>query len=222
MLTAQTLRVQGRVTNLRLSDCSDCNSSADPRINSRISTAAQPWSAEYKNERDDVGCDGGLSTNPGIYDVSGVGIGEAWWVDIRGFEDDNFICSGDDGDCNSYSSPTAISGVILTTWAPSCAGAWNSFTAQRTCTSGGTQTYTSDTELRYHWVASSLTNANAGGTASLSVSADASICVGTNPSIINGTSLLSDRFADRDWELSFNGGGFTSLGSGGQNYDPQH
>lgn len=220
MLNAQTLRVQGRVTNLRLSDCSDCISSADPRIKSRISTTVQPWSSEYRNERDDVGCDGGMNTNPGIYDVSGTPVTDAWWVDIRGFESDGFVCGGDDGVCDSYGGVSGISGVILNTWAPSCGGGWNGYTAQRTCTSGGTQTYTSDTELRYHFDASSLTNANAGGTASLSVPADVSICVGTNPSIINGTSLLNDRFAGRDWELSFNGGGFASLGSSGQNYDP--
>ena len=218
---AQTLRVQGRVNSLYLSDCGDCNGSADPRIKTRISTTTQPWSAEYKNERDNVGCNGSLSTNPGIYDVSGTPITDAWWVDIRGFESDGFICGGDDGNCDGYAGPSGVSGVILTTWAPSCGGGWNGFNASRTCTSGGTQIYTSITELRYHFDAGSLTNANAGGTISLSVPSDANLCVGaSNPNQINGNSLLNDRYNVRDWELSTNGGPFVSLGSSGQNYDP--
>lgn len=217
----QTLRVQGRVTSLSLSDCSDCNSSADPRIKTRISTTTQPWSSEYKNERDNVGCDGGLSTNPGTYDVTGTPITDAWWVDIRGYETDGFICGGDDGNCDSYSGPTGVSGVILTTWAPSCSGTWNNFNASRTCNSGGTQVYTSATQLRYHFDFASLTDANAGGTISLSVPSDANLCIGGNPNQINGNSILSDRFSSRDWEVSTNGGSsFTSLGSSGQNYDP--
>jgi hypothetical protein len=218
---AQTLRVQGRVNSLYLSDCGDCNSSADPRIKTRISTTTQPWSGEYKNERDNVGCDGSLSANPGIYDVSGTPITDAWWVDIRGFESDGFVCGGNDGNCDGYASPTAVSGVILNTWAPSCGGGWNGYNASRTCNSGGTQVYTSITELRYHFDASSLSNANAGGTISLSVPSDANLCVGaSNPNQINGNSLLNDRFNTRDWELSTNGGPFVSLGSSGQNYDP--
>jgi hypothetical protein len=217
-----TLRVQGNVSSLSLSDCSDCNSSADPRINARIATSFKPWSGEYKNERDNVGCDGGLSSNPGTYDQTGVALAETWLVDIRGFESDGAICLGDDGDCNSYGGTVSgISGVILNTWAPSCGGAFNSFTAQRTCTSGGTQTYTAISNLRYHFDASTITDANAGGTIALSVSGDASLCSGANPSIINGNTLLNNRFNSRQWQVSINGGGFTDIGGEtGQNYDP--
>lgn len=217
--TAQTITVQADVTNLRLSDCSDCTSSADPRIKARISTQLKPWSGEYRNERDNVGCNGGLSTNAGTYTATGVFTTETWWVDIRGFESDGFICGGDDGICDSYSSPTGQSGAIISTWAPSCSGSYNNFTANRTCTSGGTQTYTCDTRLRWVWEAPSLTNATAGGT--LSYSGNTTACEGYNPPLISGTSLLNDRFNSRQWEMSINGGAFNDIaGATGQNFDP--
>lgn len=217
--TAQTITVQGDVTNLRLSDCSDCTSSADPRIKARISTQLKPWSGEYRNERDNVGCDGGLSTNAGTYTATAVTTTETWWVDIRGFESDGLICGGNDGVCDSYSSPTGQSGSIIATWAPSCAGAYNSYTANRTCNSGGTQTYTCVSRLRWVWEAPSLTDANAGGT--ISYSGSTSACPGFDPPVISGTSLLSDRFNSRQWELSYNSGAFSDIaGATGQNFDP--
>jgi hypothetical protein len=219
ILSAQTITVQGDVTNLRLSDCSDCASSADPRIKARISTQLKPWSGEYRNERDNVGCNGSLSANAGTYTATAVTTTETWWVDIRGFESDGFICGGDDGVCDSYSSPTGQSGSIIATWAPSCGGAYSTFTANRTCTAGGTQTYTCDTRLRWVWEAPSLTNANAGGT--LSYTGNTSACPGYDPPVLTGTSLLSDRFNSRQWELSFNGSAFNDVaGATGRDFDP--
>jgi hypothetical protein len=219
ILSAQTITVQGDVTNLRLSDCSDCSSSADPRIKARISTQLKPWSGEYRNERDNVGCNGSLSANAGTYTATAVTTTETWWVDIRGFESDGFICGGDDGVCDSYSSPTGQSGSIIATWAPSCGGAYSTFTANRTCTAGGTQTYTCDTRLRWVWEAPSLTNANAGGT--LSYNGNTSACPGYDPPVLTGTSLLSDRFNSRQWELSFNGSAFNDVaGATGRDFDP--
>jgi hypothetical protein len=220
-LNAQTILVEGNVTNLRLSDCSDCTSSADPRIKARISTQLKPWSGEYANNRDNVGCDGGLSSSPGIYTATGVLTTETWWVDIRGFESDGFVCGGNDGVCDSYGATSGISGVIIATWAPSCGGAYSTYSASRTCTSGGTQTYTCDTRLRYHWEAASLSDGNAGGSISFSVGTDNAFCVGHDPSVINGSSLLNDRFNNRQWQSNLNGGGWTDIsGQTGQNYDP--
>src|SRR6476620_1328039 len=86
---AQTISVVGYVSGLKLDDCSDCSGGADPRISARIGPQFSPWSAEYKNEADNVGCSSTLTSNPGFYFDSGVGIDETWWVDIRGYEDDD-------------------------------------------------------------------------------------------------------------------------------------
>jgi hypothetical protein len=218
-LQAQTLRVEGKVTSLNLSDCGDCNGSADPRIKARVSTTAQPWSAEYRREQDNVGCSGGLNTDPGTYIATGVGNGEEWWVQIRGFESDGFICGGDDGDCDGY-SPIA-NYPILSNYAPNCNGGYHTGSSTRTCTSGGTQVYTALWQFRYHWEAGSLTDANAGGAIAFSVPANSSNCGDLNPAVINGNSLLSDRFNTRQWQVSVNGGAYGDIaGATGQNYDP--
>lgn len=216
---AQTLRVEGKVTSLNLSDCSDCNSSADPRIKSQVSTTVAPWSGEYTNETDNVGCSGNLTSDPGTYLATGVGLAEEWWVRIRGFESDGFTCSGNDGDCDSYSSISTY--PILSGYAPNCNGAYNTGSAQRTCTSGGTQVYTANWRFRYHFEASSLNDANAGGSISLSNASDATICSGSSVGTINGNTLLNNRFNNRQWQVSVNGGSFTDIGGqNGQNFNP--
>jgi hypothetical protein len=216
--SAQTMSIEGSITSLYLSDCSDCNSSADPYIKARVSTTIKPWSSEYKREQDNVGCNGTLNTNPGNYIQSGVATSENWWVQIRGFEDDSFICGGDDGVCDSYSgNQTDIN--ILSNFAPACSGSYSTGSAQRTCTSGGTQTYTAQWQFRYHWDAGSLTNANAGG--SITAPGVTTLCSGSDPANISGNSLLSNRFSSRQWEVSVNGGSYTSIGGAtGQDYDP--
>lgn len=215
-LNAQTLRVEGKVNTLSLSDCGDCNGGADPRIKAQVSTTATPWSGEYRNEVDDVGCSGNLSADPGTHVATGVGVTEEWFVRIRGFESDGFICSGDDGDCDGFGPVSNYQ--ILPNYAPSCSGAFNTGSAQRTCSSGGTQVYTANWQFRYHFEASSLTDANAGGTITFSNAADTAICSGATPGIINGTSLFNDRFQSRVWQVSINGAPFTDIsGQTGQN-----
>lgn len=54
-VNAQSIRVTGGVTSLRLSDGSDCISSADPRITARVSTTSSAWSSNWGFSTDDVG-----------------------------------------------------------------------------------------------------------------------------------------------------------------------
>ncbi|HOY42198.1 MAG TPA: hypothetical protein PLX60_10065, partial [Chitinophagales bacterium] len=239
-INAQNVVVNASITSLRLSDGSDCVAagSSDPRIWARVSGTGVGWSSEWSFQTDNVGTttgSNGYCLGSQTYGGSCGWTNQAEWsatlaasanfqVGINGQESDPIACDADDGRCGGYSGAQLDAG-ILATWAPACGAGYNSGSTTRSCTSSdfygsSTQVYTAGWRMRYHF--SGLSDANAGGTISLSVPANTTICAGGTISQINGNSLLSDRFSSRQWQVRFNGGAFGAAGgtNTGQNYTP--
>lgn len=206
---AQNIRVQGGVTSLRLSDGSDCISSADPRIYARVSTTSTAWSGTWAFETDDVGtttgscsmtCNKGSCGNCGWTNVSDIDVTvsatENWWVQLNGYESDGVVCSGDDGNCGGFGD--IYNAGIVANYAPNCAGGYTTGSNTRTCSSdGSTQTYTCGWRFRYYFTG--LSDANAGGT--ISSSSALTLCAGSTIAF-TGNTPLSGRQNAVNWQLN--------------------
>ncbi len=233
-INAQSIYVEGAVTALRMDGSnSDCSGNPDPRIFAQVSTSSAGWSGTWSFQTDDRGsgtvgsC--GMTCYSGSCGSCGFGnaatftttqaVNQNWQVQLYGYEDDGGCpFDSNDGDCGGYSIVRNTD--ILSTWAPNCGGGYNTGQDSRACRSDGeTYNYYVDWQFRYYFTG--LSNANAGGTISLSNSDNSSICAGGSISQINGTSLLSNRFSNRQWQYSYNGGAYADIsGATGQNYTP--
>lgn len=206
-VNAQSIRVTGGVTSLRLSDGSDCISSADPRISARVSTTVTAWVGNWTFSTDDVGtttgscgmtCYSGSCGSCGFGNVADMdvttGITEDWWVQADGYESDGGVCGGDDGNCGGMGDVYRAN--ILANFAPNCGGAYSTGTSTRSCSSdGSSQTYYVGWRMRYHF--SGLTDANSGGTPS----GPDKLCAGSTASFTI-TEPLSGRYNSVNWQLN--------------------
>jgi hypothetical protein len=117
--------------------CGDCWSTADPRWRSRftINSVNYNWNVD----RDDVPNCGWMSppiTNYTWFGPSTVARTTVLNLQFDGWEDDGFICGGNDGVCGGYATIQT-----LTPFTDGDPCQWNYRTAWRTCNNNGTGVY---------------------------------------------------------------------------------
>lgn len=201
-LFAQNVSVQIDGNNLYYSEsgCDDCNGDADPRWRMRVylNGASSDWN---RNRDGFCGWDG--TSNSTWVNYTTVPSTAPIQMQINGYEEDGFICGGDDNNCGGYSTVRTINDVD--DYSP-CT--WHYFTDTRTC-GGGTYRV----QWSYYWYYQSLYPG--------SVSGSQTVCYGGNPSNLSSTDNGS-AWMNYQWQSSLTGtGGWSNIsGATSAAYNP--
>lgn len=244
---AQTINVEVNVTQMAMltsgafgsncggNDCVGLGDNPDPRVRLEVRhSGTATWSSTYVMQRNDVTCGTyyDLTTDPGNYTATGIATGNTLIVQMDGRELDTApaTCTfdgTDDGVC-SFANAGGSNNVAITSIAPCGYSSIQTSTRVGCAADGSTEDYGARWRWRWSWNASSINDANSGGTIALSVPANATLCGGGDPAVINNSvsprdpvPSTSPAIENVQWQQSVNGGAFTDIGGATSlTYDP--
>ena len=111
LLSAQSVTIQVDGEDLYYTEpgCGDCYSSSDPRWRSRINIQGSQY--DWDTEREDVTCGWQSMTNYSWTPTISKQATDNIVFSFTGYEDDNFICGGNDNECGGYSTLRTINNI---------------------------------------------------------------------------------------------------------------
>ncbi len=202
-LQAQTITYQVDGDDLYSSECGDCSSGPDYRfrlrVNDQVNTAWSDWNTDIE---DSGACEWIGVTNYSWRNATAGNNNTVITVQLNAYEDDDFFCGGDDGDCGGYAT---VGSNILTDLTP-CT--FHYFTGTRECDG-----ITWGVEYSYQYTYDDLFP---GDVAMASVTD----CTPYDPAPINNITNAT-KWATYQWEMLTVGGTWTDVaGATSASYDP--
>ncbi len=214
VLPAQNIRIDVNYYANYSSECGDCNGGANNYIRSRVRLGGSNGTEFQSNNVgcgwSGSGCTGGSLDGSNAGDWDSVSYYSTVNMQTWGYEDDDFTCGGDDGNCGAGDA----SGRYMPDYNP---GTWYCWEGTRSCSSDGT-TITWGGRYGFRWTWKDL---NPGG-----ISGGATLCSGDNPGAISSTSngtqgLGGNHGTSWQWQSSPNGISWSDIsGATGLTYDP--
>ncbi len=205
-IVGKTYEVDG--DNLYISECGDCTFGPDPyffvRVNDNQDPTWENWNKDFSNSD----CEWLGMTNFSWLENRPANASTVFTIELDAYEDDDFLCGGDDGSCGGYQAIASHTICDL----PPCD--WHYFQAFRDCTSDGS-TITWGVEYSYRYTYDDL------DPGSIST-ADVGFC-GTSFDPSQITSLIdATDYATYQWEQSADETNWTNVLTNGNTttYDP--
>lgn len=204
---AQNAIVDVDVDDLYYSEpgCGDCSGGPDPRWQVR---AILNGNYDWNTSQEDIGACGwrGLPNTNLVPTPQTVGANYVITMQLGGYEDDNFLCGGADGDCGGLAT---VGTATVSDFDPCI---WNYFNHYRNCTSDGT-TSTYGVRWSYYWryaFAPTITSTS---------SLNSVLCQGSNTTLSVNVNAYAGRSLARfyKWQVSATPTGPWSDVAGGSN-----
>ena len=122
----QNITYQVDIDNLYSNECGDCSGTPDYQFWIKLyqnGTDVANWNPYYEQDCGWLG-----RSNLSYYDNTNAPVSTVINLQFDAEEQDNFVCGGNDGDCNGYSSPNGNQTITA-----AAAGTWHYFNASRNC-----------------------------------------------------------------------------------------